>query len=324
MKKVKNIKKSIFIVFVSIVGTLSAQEHSNDEPFFKEPLIRDTSISKLLISASWSFWGNPGGFNCAIDFLKDQTGSQFVVKRQPTKEYSIHEVLGARIGQTLGKNFVNKVIPAPANLVAPYGIATLHTHAIGTETSNYDYALENKINIQNGLASKLNLSSITYNEDLAKLVAFHLYLDDRDCHSNNLFYDFESDHFCAIDKGLIFPTSYYFAEHQNDLNRVFPMHCVRDGQSNQLLATSACDFLETVQKDNLSSKEINALKVVSTTLISLMAAYPPAKIHTEWMTLAEDLDFKYSDETKENISILVEYNHHENKRLVKLIDKLTQ
>jgi hypothetical protein len=318
MKKAKNMKRFISIIFLSMISILSGQEQNGDETFFKEPL-NEYGLQRGLC-------GTSGDFNNGIQFFQDQAGSKFVLKRQPTKEYSIHEVLGARIGQILGESLVNKVIPAPADLATPYGTATLHTHAMGTEVRSS--CIRSRVDIKEGIANYENLKSISWNKDLAKIVALNLYLDDRDSHQDNLFFDITSHRFCAIDKGLIFQTSYdckYANNSEFGLHYILPAR-YRQGyyRFDQLLASDACDFLEFIKKEELTAGEIQALKEVNTTLQSLIAAYPPAKIHAEWMALAEDLDFKYPDETKENISILVEYNHHENKRLVKLIDKLTQ
>jgi len=320
MKIIKYLKSFVLINSVAITSILCAQQQQQDnsnENFFKEPLTQYTNCGPE---------NNSGVFNKGIQFFQDQTGSKFVLKHQISKEYSIHEVLGARIGQVLGKNIVNEVIPAPRDLAAPYGMTTLHTHAQGTEVGSS--CISGKVGIKEGLANKANLKSISWNKDLAKIVALNLYLDDRDCHQNNLFFDITSHRFCAIDKGLIFETSY---DCKHNLNSEHGLHYILPAKYkhdyyyyDQLLASDACDFLENIKKEDLSLEEIRALKRVGKTLNSLMVAYPPTKIHSEWMSIAQDFNFDYSDETKENISILVEYNHHENKRLVKLIDKITK
>lgn len=300
------------------VGGLFGANHDarfiTNKRFFKAPLTQYTNSS-----AYWSC--DNGLFNRGIEFFKDEAGSKFVLKHQLRKQDSIHDILGCRIGQVLGDYLVNAVIPAPISISSQlkfsYGEATLHTHAPGIEVDNIP-ELSEAINIKKGLglADRNNLKSITIHKDIAKIMALNLYLDDRDCHGYNLFYDWDTDHFCAIDKGLVFRTMHYWFKsdyHGHKLDNILP---------HDLLATKACDFLETIKKDNLSAKEIDSLKQVSTTLKSLMAEYPSMRIHSEWMDIAQDLKFEYPEESKEDISILVDYNHHENKRLVRLIDKL--
>jgi hypothetical protein len=320
MKKIISRKKLLFTTLILYAHILSAQQqekNTDDTPFFREPLSKYTKED----------WENNGEFNEGIEFFYDQMGAQFVLKHQSTPELAIHEILGGRVGKTIGKNLVNEVIPAPIHIPSEkkfsYGQATLHTHAPGRAA--------HCISIKTGLAHFKNLEHITENEDLAKIVALNFHLDDQDCNKNNLFFDPHTNHYCAIDKALIFRSTYNL---KNGYNHTYIDHNSYQSyklqyilptalHNNQLLATDACDFLENIKKEDLSTAQIDALKLVGTTLKSLMIEYPPTKLHSEWMNIAQDLNFHYPDETKEDISILIEYNNHENKRLLSLIDKIT-
>lgn len=263
----------------------------NNEHFFQEPL---TSWHK-------ENWRNNGSCNSGIEFLRDSQGKKFVLKYHDSYQLALNEVLGGLIGSSID-NLVNRVTIAPSHYVKKGYCATLHTYAPGKEVG----ALEetSMIDIKGGLSNKINLESVAMHNDLAKIVAINLFINDWDCHSYNLFFSKADNRFCAIDKGLIFHHSCY-------------------------LATHAYNFLMRLHKlgwfhSNLTWQEIKSLGITKKTLHILMQTYPPEKIYTEWEKLVENNNFSFAQDQKERFLDGLNKNYQEIEKVYKELEYLTQ
>jgi len=189
------------------------------------------------------------------------------------------------------------VIIAPSNYRKKTQYATLHTHVSGKEVGS----LENMrhIYIREGIPNECGLHDITIHEDLAKIVAVNIFLNDQDCHNYNLFFDETKNKFYAIDKELIF----FYADS---------------------LANKAYNFLKTLKIEDLTIAELKALIIVKNTLYILMTNYPPQKMYAEWLNIAQQNNFNLSQEEKARFLTVINRNYGEVQDLYNQLKHLTQ
>ena len=293
-----NLKQLLFIghLFVTCFAT-AEQQQTTEQTFFKEPLTQYTK----------KCWHNTGGYNKGIKFFKDADGKDFVLKYQDTIT-AINETLAAQMRASVGVP-ANQVILLPKDTLfmgkSLQHTATLHTHAPGKavrDSQNMPYYVD----IQDGLSKKINLKSISENDDLCQNVAANLYDDNNDGSRANLFFAQEGNRFCAIDLG----NSFHHAHSLVDKNSL----------PHDLLATKACSFVEKLRAKKLSPQQVTALQRVDETLDKLITHYPSHKIYDEWMNVAQQANYTYSPQRKEYIKKLVESNCSEIQRLRPHID----
>jgi len=282
-----NFKKLLLATPLFVVCFVTAeQQQTIDQDFFKEPLTQYTKPC----------WHNPGRENRGIEFFKDTQGNNFVLKHQSTGSAAIHDVLGARIGNSVGVP-VNQAILLPKGTVfmgKPLErTATLHTHVPGREIPKIE-KMPFYVDIKDGLSKKANLKSIAESDDLARIVASLLYLNNDDGNRNNTFFAQETNRFYAIDQGNIFHHAHSLTE--------------RKTLPNDLLPTQACSFVETLRAKKLSPQQIKALQSVAETLDKFITMYPSDRIYDEWMSIAQQAHYAYSAERKNYIKRLVDYN----------------
>ncbi len=238
-----------------------------------------------------------------IDFVQDANGKKFILKYPRHTEHAIAEALAAKIGKDVGVNINDVKICSPRDPAIssvdeyPSCAKTLHTIVPGKEVNNTSYA---NITIQNPLGKKA-LHSLTLHKDLCKIVALDIYLDNWDRHNSNFFYDQQSNTFYAIDMDMIL---------ENDRNKF------------ERCATQTINFVKRLNKDNLSEAEKNALRRVNKTLHKLTSQYPPEKLQSTWMELAQEVHYKCHHSEQQRFNNLTEYNFKETQKLQKLLNSL--
>ena len=272
-------------IFVACFAT-AEQKQTIEQDFFKEPLTQYTKPC----------WHNPGRENRGIEFFKDAQGNNFVLKHQITGSAAIHDVLGARIGNSVDVPVNQAILLAKGTLFMGKPLetmATLHTHVPGREIKKIE-KMPFHVDIRDGLSQEENLNSIAQSKDLARIVALILYTNNNDAHLSNIFFAQETNRFYAIDQGNIFRHAHSLFE--------------RKTLPSDLLATKACSFVETLRAKKLSPEQIKALQRVDETLDKFITAYPADKIYDEWMSIAQQARYAYSPERKNYIKRLVDYN----------------
>lgn len=279
---VKN--RSFFAFFITTVFSsfsLIAAEQNNT--FFTSPLTEST----------WNF-------TCEFDFVQDANGKKFILKYPRSTEHAISDALGAKIGKDVGVNINDvKIFPPKDPSISsvdkhPLSVKTLHTVVPGEEVNSTSYA---NIWIKDPY-HKDYLHNLALHKDLCKIVALDIYLDNWDRHNRNFFYDKQNKKFYAIDMDMI----------------------LKDGRHNfDRRPTQTISFVKTLNKDNLSRAEKNALRQVNKTLHKLTSQYPPEKLQSTRMELAQEAHYTYNPSEQQKFNNLTEYNFKETQKLQVLL-----
>ena len=241
-------------------------------------------------------------FTKRIMFVKDAAGKKFILKYPRSPHHAINDALGAKVGESIGVKINHvEIFPPHSPFLRsvdkfPDQIKTLHTLVPGNEVRKMP---DVDIKIKCGLKNKSKLRNITKLKDLYKIVALDLFLDNADRHNGNLFYDPDKDHFYAIDMDAI-----YVRQH--------------------LIATTACEFVEGLHREKLSSQEKITLINIYKALQKLILLYPPEKLCELSKSLAEQAHYEYTELEQEQFRIIVERNFREIERLQKLLQCLTK
>ena len=280
--------------------------------FFTGPL---TTVSSL-------------GYGKDIFLVKDADNKQFILKYNTKNnclvsnpEPSIHEALGAKIGMTANININDvKLIPAYDKSIQSVDInpeipKTLHTLVPGKEVCNAKMPYNVNIQLSRDNAPH-NLISLTYHKHLCHIAALDMFTSNWDRHNGNLFFDELTNQFYAIDMDWIFSQIYQLS---NETKVDEPVHSfinfIQPFQKKSfhcnLLATQMYQVLQKVDPKTLTAQEIEALKEVNDMLEKLQSIYSPKKLFNEWMNIAEQAHYVYSQHKQQHIRYLIAYNYLE-------------
>jgi len=220
---------------------------------------------------------------------------------------AIKDALGAHIGNAIGIP-VNQVkifrsTDPSVEIENLYGgTKTLHTRMPGKEVGQmwgdklkYDFSSFD-ISI---LRDKKQLTLLTKNTDLPKIVALDTYLqNNRSRHNKNILYDEYNDRFYAI-----------------DMNRMFAYGS---------MVPQICSFFLGNLNKKLSREENQALIDINKTLHALTSQFPPKELCNLRNNLAKELNYEYSKWDQEKFHHLVEKNFYETKCLQNQLTLLTR
>ncbi|HEX4069183.1 MAG TPA: hypothetical protein VHX42_03720 [Candidatus Babeliales bacterium] len=298
--------------------------------FFVTSLCADVSFTGPLTQVATLGYGKD------VFLIEDAHKKQFILKYNtknhcitPDAEPSIHETVGAKIGIAADININDvKIIPAHDTSLQsvdkyPHITKTVHTVVPGTEVDKV--ALADHINICGALIGQRNLTSLTLNKDLCKIAALDIFTSNIDRHNGNLFIDNNTNRFYAIDMDWIFNDIYNIpnSEHITYIPQNFTaLREFLQKPYDRFLATQVYTFLKNIDPKKLSDKEIEALKEINSTLQKLQAAYPPNKLFTEWMDIAQQAHYTYSIQKQQCIRYLLEYNHREISKICAQINRI--
>jgi hypothetical protein len=258
-------------------------------------------------------------------FVQDADSNKFVLKYPNPKfdrspEHAIHDTLGAKIGLAAEININEVRIFKPydqsissVDKYHPEKIKTLHTLVPGKEIGK-----KQEDDLINGLQNESHLEILTANIGLCKIAALDTFLDNNDRHNENLFYKKKTNQYHAIDMDYIFPQA-LFLPNNNELSNIYDEHKPEDFN---FMSSRSADFLKNLKLEQLSLENIMALKEYEKTLSYLISNYPPKKLYSEWMSIAQEVDYKYSESKQKNILTLIEYNFHETKLLQEQLQQL--
>ncbi len=297
MKTLYNIKKLFLIFCIPFFTLVSAKQ---------EETINQYSLTNRSVPACYAD---------RIAFIKDENEKEFVVKRSPFSEQAIHETVCAHILKTRGINTNHvEIIPAHHSPVRKFDsyVTTIHDFVPGEPIDEIDDMQD--FNIQDGLVSNSTLKSIIRYK-CEGLVAANIYLDDNDSNQSNNLFDKETNTLYTIDKERAFFNLYKVPNTPDASLYKLPRY---------LLATRTHESLARVNRNELSSEEINALKAVNNKLKELMIEYPPALLQKKWLETAEKINYEYHPEKQKYMLKFFEYNFDENCKVTMQLNRLTK
>jgi hypothetical protein len=311
MKKLSNLLYlQLFLVPLLTITQFSSatekEEAHSSAPFFKAPLTKiDNKKSHSWWVKVFKHYGLLDSNENRVLFLQDADQKEFILKSHYGDHGPVREKLGTKIAKSAHIN-VNDVEIFPRGIEGFSSIpTTLHTRVPGIQVSDI-FELYRTVRIKEGLAKKCNLESIVKHPKLAPIVAVNLFINNPDCHNGNLFFDNQSQEFHLIDLNHAFDCySSAFVCHTDPAYILPP----------DLLATQACDFLENLKEKDLSPEKIHALSSVAKTLEKLIIQYHPTQLCNDWRNVLQKNRF-YDEVEQERTDIMLEYNYHENKRLL--------
>lgn len=158
-----------------------------------------------------------GGFESRNSFINYVTidGVKYLVKQKKTqsKQFSVvRDALAAYIAQPLKIAHSVEIIPPKKKFPGKNNEmwpATLHTIAPGKTVRSqpgskyYNLCLKQRLPINKWLTETI-IHQITWHKQLPIIIGLDLFICNTDRHTANIFYDPETDSFCAIDMDNIF------------------------------------------------------------------------------------------------------------------------
>lgn len=275
-------------------------------------------LSSFMSNAVWRNNGQKialiGGFDSKNAFIRyvDIDGHLYIVKQKKimTKRLAIvREALAAYIAHDLNIAHSVEIIPSNENIPGkkyPDLPATLHTIAPGKvvreqRDSRY-FNLCLKQNSRELLSDQwLNeeiIDQMTWHEQLPIIVALDIFISNADRHGGNLFYDPETDRFCAIDMDCIF--AYSVAQ----------------------FACEKLDLMVNVYKKEFTAEEIKALAVVRDTLKFLVRKYTTKKIIDQMHEFVTQADCQHKASKIARFEVMIKKNRKSVKKLIKILDDI--
>lgn len=301
--------KKITIFFVIFLFTISLSLFST----FLLPKVYYTGNEKVIVT------GKLESMNSFISYVTIN-GKEYIIKqkRDTTKQImaAIRDALAAYIAQDLNVAHSIQIIsaldniPGKANKGYP---ATLHTRAAGkmvSQLKGHKYFLlclkqrrRNGEKITGRWLTETIVNQITWHKHLAIIVALDLFIGNTDRNRRNLFYDEETDSFCAIDMENIY---------KRDLSK---------------FAYEKLNEMIKVHQKQFTSEEIKALMLVKSTLEFLLKNYPVKRIIAQFDRYAKQLGYVNNKSffnmriTKKmtRIKRMIRENHASTHKLVRML-----
>jgi len=264
-----------------------------------------------------------------IVFLEDNAQQRFVLKCYSKEqiEEAICEDLGSFIGVSVGVP-VHKVQmieggPLLAEINNGTSLATLHTEVPGKELCKWFESPPNDIILKGGLISEKHLKCLVLSDDLCDLMALDIFLNNRDRHCENCFFDEAAMRYYGIDMGDVFLAGQRLPNEEKALSVEAYISLAEIIFTRKPLAVNVYNFLKTVMAADLSVEQVRALKRVQRTLHILLHLYPAEVVFGLWMLKAEAIDYTYTEYKKIYLRTLLHYNTYWVQRVVDMISQLT-
>ena len=266
-------------------------------------------------------------FERRIVFLEDNAGQKYVLKCYDNdhKEEALCEYLGSFIGASVGIP-VNKVnIVMGGSLLAEIdngtSLATLHTFVPGKELCKWFEIAPRGILLKGGLISDQHLNCLSLSDDLCDIMALDIFLNNKDRHHENCFYEEKHNRYYAIDMGDIFLSMRKILKVDrvvsDDMYQVILTLISRE----EIVALDTYHFLSSLDMP-LSVSQKKALNRVNFILQDLIVLYPAEKILSMWVTIAMQVGYEYTEYKKRYLSLLLESNICWVQKVIEKINKL--
>lgn len=266
-------------------------------------------------------------FERRIIFLEDSVGQKFVLKcyDDDHKEEAVCEYLGSFIGASVGVpvNKVNIVLGGLLLAAIDNGtsLATLHTFVPGKELCKWFEVAPHGIILKGGLISEQHLNCLSLSDDLCDIMALDIFLNNKDRHHENCFFDDANMRYYAIDMGDIFLS----------VRKIPNVDCVMSHELYQSLSTMisqekivALDtfcFLNTLNIP-LSASQKKVLKRIHFILESFIILYPAEIILDMWLAVAKDTLYIYTEYKKWYLKLLLERNMYWVRKIIEKVNDL--
>lgn len=265
-------------------------------------------------------------FERRIVFLKDDFNRKFVLKcySDDQKGEAISEYLGSFIGTSVNIP-INKVkIIVGGELLtridnATY-FATLHTHVPGKELCKWYETPPNDIILKGGLISYRHLNCLMLSDDLCDIQSLDIFLNNKDRHHENCFFDENTMRYYAIDMGDIFLAARNFPNSECELADDVYQELSNMVAQEKIVAYDTYQFLTAVDVP-ISCEQKKALQRMSVTLENLVILYPIETLLVMWLSIAQEVDFVYTEYKKTYMRLLFEQNMY---WVHKVIDRINE
>jgi hypothetical protein len=267
-------------------------------------------------------------FERRVVFLEDNIQQKFVFKcyGDNQKEEAVCEYLGSFIGASVGVP-INKIkIVTGGALLAGLdngtSLATLHTYVPGKELCKWYETAPNDIILKGGLVSERHLKCLTLSDDLCDIMALDIFLNNKDRHHENCFFDEKAMRYYAIDMGDIFLAVRKIQNIQvipsDEIYKVFLQMIARE----KIVALRTYNFLNYLDAPAISEQQKCALQRVCFTLKNLIVLYSAETILNAWMPIAHAVGYDYTDYKKMYLRMSLERNMYWVHRVVEKIDEI--
>jgi len=238
-----------------------------------------------------------------VDIVLDANKQKLVIKEHTSPSYGVAETLAAEIGKEVINT--NQVQIFPPNGVVLNGkqisnTTTVHTYIEGKEIKDKPNNINGLIN--EAITTREHLKNIaTKHPHLKDIAAFNIFINNRDCNNGNLLLNEKTNQLYGID----FASAFIPLSHSSDL-----------------LAARTCNYLQSLNKEELSPEEIKALKHIKQTLETLSNQYPPTELYNLWVDISKQAHYNPNSSTQEAMSQSMNTNFNEIQYLCYHINRL--
>jgi len=248
-----------------------------------------------------------------IVFLEDSTRQKFVLKAygDDQREEMVCEYLGSCIGASAGvpMNKVKIILGGSLLVEIDNGslLATLHTFVPGKELCKWFEIAPNDIILKGGLISEKHLNCLSLSHDLCAIMALDIFLNNKDRHHENCFFDEKNNRYYAIDMGDIFLPVRKISNVDHGMSCQIYQELSTIVSQEKTVALNTYDFLNSLDA-SLSALQKKVLKNVALVLEALVSLYPPERILNIWVAVAQEVGYVYTEYKKSYLRLLLEWN----------------
>ncbi len=295
--------------------------------YFLEIVVIICTFSTIVCQEPWHIIGyeNRGEFEKRIVFLEDNTHKKFVLKcyDDNQQEEAISESIGSFIGGSIGVPVHTTSIMMSGPLLAEISngtsLATLHECVPGRQLGKWFEVVEHDIVLKGGVLSERHLNSLAINDDLCDIVALDIFLNNKDRHHENCFFDESTSRYYGIDMGDIFLEVQKIPNIEKDISpQQIKMFLILIFEKKIVALNTYC-FLQTIDAKNLSSQQKKALQRLSDTLEHLVAAYSIDSLFNLWMSKSQEIDYVYTKYKQFYLRFVLAFNMYWVQRVINQI-----
>jgi len=239
-----------------------------------------------------------------VDVVEDANKQKFIIKEHFCSSDGVAEALAAAIGKEVINT--NQVQIFPSNKVILNGkeinnITTVHMYIEGEQIKNEHDNIDNDF-INEAITTREHLKNlVTKHAQLKDIAAFNIFINNRDCNNGNVLLHKKTNQLYGID----------FASAFIPLSR-----------SSELLAARTGDYLQSLNKEELSLEEIKVLKHIRQTLKILSNQYPPTELYRLWVDIGKQANYNPDLSTQKEMSRYMNTNFNEIQYLCYRINRL--
>lgn len=267
-------------------------------------------------------------FERRIVFLEDSKNQKFVLKcyGDDQKEEAIGEYLGSCMGVTadIPVHRVRLIVEDPLLTEINNGtiLATLHERVPGQRLGKWFESAAHDIALKGGLISERHLNSIAISDDLCDIVALDIFLNNKDRHNENCFYDEITSHYYGIDMGDVFLSTRAITNDNQSVDAGTYEIILQNVVQEQVVALENYYFLHTLDPSSISIHQKKALMRVSMTLKKLLSFYSPQAIIRMWLEISDQVGYAYGEYKKIYLTALIKQNIYWVEKVVEKIEEI--